>query len=92
MTQLEKEQAEDEDVYEKMQCWCETNDKEKTQAIEDAEQHIQDLTSAIEELTGASARLGAEIKNLESEVASNQESLDQATDIRQKQLAEFNAE
>jgi len=92
MTQLEKEQAEDEDVYEKMQCWCETNDKEKTQAIEDAEQHIQDLTSAIEELTGASARLGAEIKNLESEVASNQESLDQATAIRQKQLAEFNAE
>merc|ERR1712113_1072931 len=33
-----------------------------------------------------------EIKNLESEVAKNQEALDKATAIREKQLAEFNAE
>merc|ERR1711979_18181 len=46
----------------------------------------------IEELTAASARLNTEIKNLESEVAKNQEALDQATAIREKQLAEFNAE
>merc|ERR1712203_16034 len=31
-------------------------------------------------------------KNLEKEVAANQEALDQATAIREKQLAEFNAE
>merc|ERR1712194_743221 len=41
---------------------------------------------------GASARLNTEIKNLEKEVAANQEALDQATAIREKQLAEFNAE
>ena len=35
--QLEKEQKEDEEVYEKVACWCETNDKEKSKAIEDAE-------------------------------------------------------
>jgi len=46
----------------------------------------------IEELTAASARLNTEIKNLESEVAKNQEALDKATAIREKQLAEFNAE
>merc|ERR550537_1266990 len=46
----------------------------------------------IEELTANSARLNTEIKNLEKEVAENQEALDQATAIRQKQLAEFNAE
>eukprot|EP00971_Amphidinium_carterae_P130865 2592461-Amphidinium_carterae.1 len=28
--QLEKEQEEDEEIYEKLACWCETNDKEKT--------------------------------------------------------------
>jgi len=50
------------------------------------------LTSKIEELTANSARLGTEIKNLEKEVAANQAALDQATAIRQKQLAEFNAE
>merc|ERR1712079_56180 len=69
-----------------------TNDKEKTKAIADAEAKIEDLTTKIEEYTAASARLNTEIKNLESEVAKNQESLDKATAIREKQLAEFNAE
>merc|ERR1719214_537891 len=69
LKQLEKEAEEDEEIYEKMACWCETNDKEKTKAIADAEAHITDLTSRIEELSAASARLNTEIKNLEKEVA-----------------------
>jgi len=92
LKQLEKEAEEDEEIYDKMACWCETNDKEKTKSIADAEARIEDLTTKIEELTANSARLGTEIKNLEKEVAANQEALDQATAIRQKQLAEFNAE
>jgi len=92
LKQLEKEAEEDEEIYDKLACWCETNDKEKTKAIADAEAKIDDLTTKIEELTAASARLNTEIKNLESEVAKNQEALDQATAIREKQLAEFNAE
>merc|ERR1719238_727054 len=90
--QLEKEGEEDEEIYDKMACWCETNDKEKTKAIADAEAHIEDLTTAIEEGSAASARLNTEIMNLEKEVAENQEALDKATALRQKQLAEFNAE
>merc|ERR1711943_74145 len=73
-------------------CWCETNDKEKTKSIADAEARISDLTTKIEELTANSARLNTEIKNLEKEVAENQAALDKATAIRQKQLAEFNEE
>jgi chromosome segregation ATPase len=90
--QLEKEAEEDEEIYEKLACWCETNDKEKTKAIADAEAHIQDLTATIEELSATSARLSTEIKNLEKEVAENQEALDQAKAMRAKELAEFNAE
>merc|ERR1712176_542897 len=92
LKQLEKEAEEDEEIYDKVACWCETNDKEKTKAIADAEAKIADLTVKIEELTATSARLNTEIKNLEKEVAKNQEALDQATAIREKQLAEFNAE
>jgi len=90
--QLEQEAEEDEEIYEKMACWCETNDKEKTKAIADAEARIEDLTSTIEELTAGSARLNAEIKNLDKEIAKNQAALDKATAIRTKELAEFNAE
>lgn len=90
--QLEKEGEDDQEVYDKMQCWCTTNDKAKTQAIKDAENLIDQLTSTVEELAAQSARLNAEIKNLEKEVGENTEALNQATELRQKQLAEFNAE
>merc|ERR1719472_806822 len=92
LKQLEKEAEEDEEIYDKMACWCETNDKEKTKSISDAEARISDLTTKIEELTANSARLNTEIKNLEKDVAENQSALDKATAIRQKQLAEFNEE
>jgi chromosome segregation ATPase len=90
--QLEKEAEEDEAIYDKMACWCTTNDKEKTQAIKEAEVRIEQLTATIEEKTALSAKLTAEIKNLEKEVAANQASLDKATALRAKELAEFNAE
>merc|ERR1719380_513035 len=90
--QLEKEAEEDEEIYEKLACWCETNDKEKTKAIADAEALIETLTSTISELAATSARLSTEIKNLEGEVKEEQDALDQATALRAKELAEFNAE
>jgi len=92
LKQLEKEAADDEEIYDKMACWCETNDKEKTQAIADAQIRLEDLGNKIEELTASSARLNTEIKNHEKEIAQNQDALDKATAIREKQLAEFNAE
>merc|ERR1711908_76280 len=92
LKQLEKEASEDEEIYEKMACWCETNDKDKTKSIAEAETRIGGLTTKIEELTASSARLNTEVGHHEKEVAAGQAALDQATAIRQKQLAEFNAE
>merc|ERR1719223_1979912 len=92
LKQLEKEAGEDEELYETMTCWCETNDREKTKAIADAEAKIEDHGVKIEELTARSGKLGVEIKNLEKEVAKNQKALDKATEIRQKELSEFNDE
>jgi chromosome segregation ATPase len=90
--QLEKEQEADEEIYEKLACWCETNDKEKTKAISDAEAKLANLQAKIETLTAQSAQLNVELEGLEKEVAANQKSLDVATALRTKQLAEFNDE
>merc|ERR1719160_1953369 len=92
IAQLEKEGEEDEEIYEAMGCWCETNDKAKTKSIADAESRIASLTAAIEEFTANSARLNTEIANLEKEVAKNSQALDTATALRAKELAEFNEE
>jgi len=88
-SELEAEADKDQEVYEKLACWCTTNDREKTKAIADAESRIADLGSTIEKMTHLSKTLTVEIKNLEKEVAKNQESLDIATALRKKQREEF---
>merc|ERR1719421_1375161 len=92
LKQMEKEGEEDEEIYDKMACWCETNDNEKTKAIADAEAKIKDLTAKIEEGIGSSARLNTEVKNLKKDIEKDQQALDQADALRQKELAEFNDE
>merc|ERR1719146_384566 len=92
VAQLEKEAEEDEEVYETMGCWCETNDKSKTKAIADAETKITKLNAEIEKQAGTSSKLNTEIQELEKELAQNQESLDTAAALREKQLAEFTEE
>merc|ERR1719311_574605 len=72
LTQLDAEAKEDDEMYEQMQCWCESNDREKTKAIGDAESRIKSLTASIQELTSSSARLNEEIANLDAEVAKNE--------------------
>jgi len=91
-TQLEKEGEEDEEVYDKMACWCTTNDKEKTKTIEDAESHIADLSTTIEATTAQSARLTTEIENHEADLSKAQKALDEATSLRERQLADFTDE
>ena len=79
-------------MYDKMVCWCETNDPEKTKSIKEAEEKMDMLISEIEELTGSSARFGTEIKNLGKDIAKYEDSPDKATTIRKKELTELVAE
>merc|ERR1719281_249165 len=69
--QLEKEAAEDEELYDKLVCWCETNEKDKTKAIEIANQMIKDFTAAIEESAAKNSQLTTEVEGLKAEVAKN---------------------
>lgn len=92
LTTLEADQHEDEEVYDKMECWCETNDKQKTQAISDAEAHMKYLDSESKSLAAKSAKLSAEITALTTQVSADQAALDQATNIREQQSKAFAAE
>merc|ERR1719298_243200 len=83
--QLEKEAEEDEEVYDKMACWCKTNDRDKTMSIKEAEARIADLTTTIESTAAASGRLKAEVANEESDLAKNEKALGELTAMREKQ-------
>jgi len=91
-SQLEKEGEEDEEVYDKMACWCKTNDREKSMSLKEAESRISDLTTTIETTAASSGRLKTEIANEASDLAKSEKALGQLTAMRTKQAAEFNGE
>merc|ERR1719359_2803103 len=88
-SQLDKEASEDEDMMDKLSCWCDTNEKEKTQATAVNSQRITDLGASIEELTAKSASLKTDIEELKKQVAASTASLEESTAIREKESSEF---
>merc|ERR1719421_1390273 len=88
--ELDKEAKQDQELYDKLACWCETNDKDKTKAISDANDAIASLTASIEKNTALASTRETEIAALTDEVASLTKALGEAKAIREKQNDEFN--
>jgi outer membrane murein-binding lipoprotein Lpp len=86
---LQKEMEEDEDLFNKLGCWCNTNEYEKGNFISEAEAKITELEATIQELTAKVAELGTKIKEVEAEVAEDKKALAEATALREKQIQEF---
>merc|ERR1719395_394715 len=81
---LTEEAKTDEEIYEKMTCWCEVTEKEKTASIAAAEATIDESTAAIEENSALSAQLKTEIENLKAEMAKAQDAIEEATGLREE--------
>merc|ERR1719372_14837 len=87
--QLEKEAKTDEEIYDKMVCWCETNEKEKTKAIADAEAKDKDLTAEIEERAARFGSVSTEIEAMKKQIAEDTAALKEALAIREREAANF---
>eukprot|EP00746_Dinoflagellata_sp_MGD_P000904 gnl/MRDRNA2_/MRDRNA2_101685_c0_seq1.p1 gnl/MRDRNA2_/MRDRNA2_101685_c0~~gnl/MRDRNA2_/MRDRNA2_101685_c0_seq1.p1 ORF type:complete len:668 (+),score=206.70 gnl/MRDRNA2_/MRDRNA2_101685_c0_seq1:66-2069(+) len=90
--QLKKEADEDTDMYEKLTCWCTENDQEKTKAIELGNERIASLTASIEGYSAQSSQCETQIKTLSKKGEQLSSALEEATGIRSKEQAEFEAE
>jgi len=90
--ELEKEAAKESEMYDKMVCWCETSEKEKTKAVKDAEAKDIDLSSQIESRSARFGELSVEIATLKKQIAKDTETLKQATAIREKETGAFRGE
>lgn len=88
---MEKDADADQDVADKMFCWCETGEKDKTKAITDNTQKVEDLKAEITALTAKSQKLTTEIGKISAELDENQQSLETAVAMRKKELNEFTA-
>merc|ERR1719217_571179 len=72
-------------VYDKYACWCEKTTGRKSAAIEDAKTLISELSSSIVNLKGRLGSSGAEIQNLNKQIAENNEAQKSAESLRKKE-------
>jgi len=80
------------EMYDKMVCWCETNEKEKKQAIADADAKDKQLVAEIETRSARFGQLSANIENSQRELKVNTEALNKATAIREGEASQFRGE
>merc|ERR1719424_683136 len=79
-------------VYDKVACWCEKTLARKAASIDAAKETIDKTQAEIIELKGKLGELGATIKQLEKEIAENEEGRKEATEIRDKENEDYQGE
>eukprot|EP00930_Biecheleria_cincta_P050057 TRINITY_DN3523_c0_g1_i2.p1 TRINITY_DN3523_c0_g1~~TRINITY_DN3523_c0_g1_i2.p1 ORF type:complete len:711 (-),score=226.59 TRINITY_DN3523_c0_g1_i2:91-2187(-) len=89
---LELEQKADQELKEKFDCWCKSNDKDKKEAIAAGKEKVASLTQLIEELSPKIEGLGEQIRTATQEKNANVAALDTAKALRAKQLQSFKAD
>lgn len=87
--ELTKELEDDKAVHEMLACWCDDNEKEKSQAIEAAEVEIQQLEAAIGEAVAKLQQLKTQRKDTMDEMYQDQKALGEANSLRMKENQAF---
>lgn len=75
-SELEQEASNESSMYDKMVCWCNTQDKEKAQEVAALEQKDVSLQSEINEQSENAARSKVQLANAEKELRQHKNDLD----------------
>jgi len=87
--QLEEQGTKEGALYNEFNSWCDSEAQESTTTISDADAKVADLGAFLEEQEAFRKRMTSEVNELVQEVASNEEDLKQATEIRQKEHQQY---
>mmetsp|Transcript_32511 Transcript_32511/g.78122 ORF Transcript_32511/g.78122 Transcript_32511/m.78122 type:complete len:651 (+) Transcript_32511:58-2010(+) len=79
-------------VYDKYACWCATTTQRKTEQITEHKASIASLSNEILELKAVIATRENDIAKLDADIADNDESMKQATTLRENENKAFMAE
>jgi len=90
--ELNKELDDDKAVYEEVSCWCQTNDKEKTRAIEMGEARIEALVAQLGEDGAKIQELKATLASAKDKINKDFAALQEASAMRMKESKEFHGE
>merc|ERR1719502_1054385 len=89
---IEADAVNEQKIYDKYACWCETTTARKANAIETAKTDINSLGHKTLSLKGKSATLAGEIADLAREISENEASQAKATAIREKENGDYQAD
>jgi chromosome segregation ATPase len=90
--ELKNELKDDKEVHEKITCWCNTNRKDKTSAIEMATAKIAQLEATIAEAVAKIAELKEKRAATLAEVNADHKALAEASELRIKENKQFQSE
>jgi hypothetical protein len=91
-TKVEQDGKSEQQSYDKYACWCEKTLERKASDISSAKQLIEETEILIEKLKGEIASHSAEIAQLGKDIAANQASQKEATEIRNKDHSDYSEE
>jgi len=89
---IETDAEADKEVHEELTCWCETNIREKTQSVSDANAKIPELQGFIQEAAAQIDELEVRRKDAADARDSNQKALREAQSLREKDANAFHEE
>eukprot|EP00445_Apocalathium_hangoei_P057118 CAMPEP_0204094372 /NCGR_PEP_ID=MMETSP0360-20130528/190894_1 /ASSEMBLY_ACC=CAM_ASM_000342 /TAXON_ID=268821 /ORGANISM="Scrippsiella Hangoei, Strain SHTV-5" /LENGTH=755 /DNA_ID=CAMNT_0051043683 /DNA_START=79 /DNA_END=2346 /DNA_ORIENTATION=- len=78
--------------YDKYACWCESTLARKAKDISEAKAKIEELQALVIKLKAEIASHGAEIKQLEKDIAQNIEAQGEAKAVRDNEFEDYNGE
>jgi len=86
---IEGDGKKEQQSYDKYACWCENTLARKAASISEAKDTIEKLQTEIEKLNGDLGAHGAEIQQLQKDLAQNAEAQKEATEVRDKENVKF---
>jgi len=89
---LQRDLDDDKAVHEKLECWCKTNDREKTAAIETGEAKVSELEAFLGEAAAKMREKKTSRDATLDEVNRDEASLQEASTLRMKDNKVFHAE
>lgn len=90
-SEIDADWMKDKDMHAKMNCWCESNKREKRQTIEVATERVESLTARVIQQEVKLEYQEKDLSETQQEYEANKAKLMQATELRKKETRQFRA-
>merc|ERR1719359_1217441 len=92
MKKSQEDGEKDRKLYSDFKCYCDDNEADKRQSIEEYKKEIQMIENTIDKIMAETGELSAACAKLKEDIAANEQARKDAEDVRDKEQKDFTAE